>query len=110
MMIIIRNQLQVKVQKTFKTTPHYLETDVDINTGEVTMAVCLCLNQAIYETTIDKAVPFSDIGSFNKIVEMTSDNKPILVLLGSGVHKIKKKAEQRACADALYLLQQNEDS
>jgi len=68
----------------------------------------LCLNQAIYETTIDKALNFSDIGSFDKIIEMTANNEPILVLLGSGIHKIKKKAEQRACADALYLLQQNE--
>lgn len=99
-----KNQLQVKVQKAFKTTPHYLETEVDVNTGEVTMAVCLCLNQAIYETTIDKAIPFSSIGSFDKIIEMTANGEPILVLLGSGVHKIKKKAEQRACAVALELI------
>lgn len=102
-----KNQLQVKIQKTFKTTPHYLETDVDVNSGEVTMAVCLCLNQEIYETSINKAIPFSNIGSFDRIVAMAADNRPILVLLGSGVHKIKKKAEQRACADALHLLQQN---
>lgn len=102
-----KNQLQVKIQKTFKTTPHYIQTENDNGTtdedyqSEVTMAVCLCLNQQIYETTLQKAIKFADIGSFDKILEMTSDGSPILVLLGTGTHKIKKKAEQLACAEAL---------
>jgi dsRNA-specific ribonuclease len=96
-----KNQLQVKIQKVFKTTPHYLQTNIDEETGEITMAVCLCLNQQIYETNMDIAVPFANFGSFEKILEVSNDGKPILVWLGSGIHKIKKKAEQKACADAL---------
>lgn len=96
-----KNQLQVKIQKVFKTTPHYIQTESDDISGEVTMAVCLCLNQQIYETSIEKALTFSDIGNFDKILEMTNDGTPILVLLGTGIHKIKKKAEQLACAEAL---------
>lgn len=100
-----KNQLQVKVQKAFKVTPHYIQMDADEATGEVTMAVCLCLNQQIYETSIEQAIPFDTIGSFDKILEMTNDGTPILVLLGSASHKIKKKAEQHACAEALKCVQ-----
>ena len=100
-----KNQLQVKIQKTFKTTPHYIQTETGSNdddaSGDVTMAVCLCLNQQIYETTLAKAIPFTTVGSFDRILEMTADGTPILVLLGTGTHKIKKKAEQLACAEAL---------
>lgn len=103
-----KNQLQVKIQKTFKTTPHYIQTQTDAcdddTLGEVTMAVCLCLNQQIYETTLEKAVLFNDLGSFDKILELTADGSPILVLLGTGTHKIKKKAEQLACAEALRII------
>lgn len=120
-----KNQLQVKIQKTFKTTPDYLQTNIDEETGEVTMSVCLCLNQHIYETSIENAVHFSQFGSFDKILEMTNTvinantnsntgdvptttecltPKPVLVLLGTGVHKIKKKAEQLACAEALKIV------
>lgn len=96
-----KNQLQVKIQKVFKTTPHYLQTNIDEVTGEVTMAVCLCLNQQIYETNIEEAIPFVNFGSFENILEKSTSGVPILVLLGSGIHKIKKKAEQQACAEAL---------
>jgi len=103
-----KNQLQVKIQKTFKTTPHYIQTQTDAcdddALGEVTMAVCLCLNQQIYETTLEKAISFNDLGSFDKILDLTADGSPILVLLGTGTHKIKKKAEQLACAEALRII------
>lgn len=99
-----KNQLQVKIQKIFKTTPHYLQTSIDEESGEVTMAVCLCLNQQIYETNIEEAIPFNKFGNFEKILEMSNEGNPILVLLGSGIHKIKKKAEQQACACALKLV------
>lgn len=99
-----KNQLQVKVQKAFKTTPHYVQSESNPITGEVTMVVCLCLNQQIYETNLDLAVSFDKYGSFDSIMEAVSEGQPILVNLGEGIHKIKKKAEQLACAAALKAL------
>lgn len=95
-----KNQLQVKVQKAFKTTPHYVQTGYDEVNG-VTMSVCLCLNQEIYEAKMEDAIPFEKFGSLEKIRQSPLSLGPILVLLGSGTHRIKKKAEQSACENAL---------
>lgn len=98
-----KHQLQIRIQKTFKTTPHYIQLDT-LETGEVVMCVCLCLNQQIYETSIDKAVPYDEIGSFDNILKRVEDGAAILVKFGEGTHKMKKKAEQLACLNALKLL------
>ena len=42
-----KNILQVRIQKDFKVTPHYLELNHDIDTG-YTMGVYLCLGQPIH--------------------------------------------------------------
>jgi hypothetical protein len=49
---------------------------------------------------VNKAVPFEKFGSFDAIPK----SKPLLVHLGSGTHKIKKKSEQLACEHALALV------
>lgn len=97
-----KNQLQVRVQKAFKTTPHYLLSNFDEITGEVTMVVCVCLNQQIYETSLEYARSFTEFGSFDEIINQALMGDPLLVILGQGSHKVKKNAEQRACADALH--------
>ena len=90
-----KNILQVKVQREFKTTPEYLE--ISHNERGYHMGVFLCLNAPIYKMDMKKAVPFEQFGSFEAIPK----TKPLLVHLGSGVHKIKKKSEQLACEHAL---------
>jgi len=93
-----KNILQVKVQREFKTTPEYVEiahTDRGYHMG-----VFLCLGAPIYKMDTRKAVPFEQYGSFEAIPK----SKPLLVHLGSGVHKIKKKSEQLACECALAFL------
>ena len=95
-----KNILQVKVQKAFRTTPHYIELDRDIETG-YKMGVYLCLGQMIYETTPEQAIPFESIGSFEKINDLFEEKEKVLVFLGEGEHKIKRKAEQMACELAL---------
>jgi dsRNA-specific ribonuclease len=73
-------------------------------TGEVNVFVCLCLNQQIFETSIERAIDFQEFGSFEAILAQSETGVPLLVKLGEGTHRIKKSAEQRACANALTLL------
>jgi dsRNA-specific ribonuclease len=98
-----KNILQVKIQKEFKTTPDYLEISHDVDNG-YQMGVYLCAGQSIHHispASLADAKPFSYYGSFLKIHDtMTADEK-VFVFLGSGTHKIKKKAEQIACEVAL---------
>jgi dsRNA-specific ribonuclease len=96
-----KNILQVKVQKEFKTTPDYLEiSSLDF----YHMGVYLCIGQPIWKTSIKQALPFSKFGSFEAIHEYTKQHSCVLIFLGEGKHKIKKKAEQLACEQALKLL------
>lgn len=96
-----KNILQVKIQKEFKTTPEYLEITRDIDNG-FTMGVYLCLGKKIHEYSKEDAIPFT--GSFDNIHAELNHKKHVLVFLASGTHKIKKKAEQIACENALKLI------
>jgi dsRNA-specific ribonuclease len=93
-----KNILQVKVQREFKTTPEYVE--IMHNERGYHMGVYLCLGAPIYKLDIKKAVPFQQYGSFAAIPK----SKALLVHMGSGIHKIKKKSEQLACESALQQL------
>ena len=91
-----KNQLQVKIQKEFKVTPEYIEINHDIDNG-YEMGVYLCLGQQIWETKKSNALDFSKFNNFNNIHTYLENNDKVLILLGKGIHKIKKKAEQIAC-------------
>jgi len=67
------------------------------------MGVYLCIGQQIWKTNLQQALPFSDFGSFEKIKDYLKIHKRVLVHLGEGKHKIKKKSEQQACEHALQL-------
>ena len=88
-----KNIFQVKIQKEFKCTPLYkiLHQDEEL---KYTMGVFLSLNES---ESIDDFVDFESIGSFEKI----KDNQHKAIHFGTGIHKIKKKAEQMACLEAL---------
>jgi dsRNA-specific ribonuclease len=100
-----KNKLQVLIQKEFKTTPEYLEFRHDIESG-YEMGVYLCLGQEIHEVKMDDAINFTTIGSFEKIHEKLEKDKSdkLFIFMGKGVHKIKKKAEQIACEEAIKLI------
>ena len=99
-----KNILQVRIQKEFKVTPDYLEfTDYDAECG-YRMGVYLCLGQSIHSVSRISAIPISQFQSFEQIHQYMSINGRILVLLGEGAHKIKKKAEQIACDEAIRVL------
>ena len=99
-----KNILQVKIQKEFKTTPEYLErSEHDIEEG-YDMGVYLCLGQPIWTVKTENALPYTQFGSFKEIHNYMDEHHKVLIFLGSGKHKIKKKAEQIACDEAIKLI------
>ena len=97
-----KNILQVKIQKEFKDTPHYLEISHDDENG-YEMGVYLCLGQKIHEVEKSQAINFKTIGSFENIQRILENKGKIFVYLGKGIHKIKRKAEQMACEETLKM-------
>ena len=100
-----KNILQVRIQKTFKVTPDYLEIQpyqVDVGYH---MGVYLCLGQSIHSLTHLHAIPIEQFGTFQAIHDYMSVHGKVLVFLGKGQHKIKKKAEQIACELAVRVTQ-----
>ena len=103
-----KNILQVKIQKEFKVTPHYLQIFHDLEDG-YKMGVYLCLGQPIHSVNIKDAVhinTFTGLQTSFKTVQdyITDHNGKIFLFLGEGQHKIKRKAEQIACNEALIFL------
>lgn len=96
-----KNILQVKIQKEFKVTPHYIEMEKSDETG-YRMGVFLCIGQPIHNMDWRQALQFKELGSFQTIQDklLETDGK-IFVFLGEGTHKIKRKAEQFACDKTL---------
>jgi dsRNA-specific ribonuclease len=98
-----KNILQVKIQKAFKVTPHYLEIDHDQELG-YKMGVYLCLGQQIHNVVPSDAVNMSVHGDFKSIQDFVNENGKAFIFLGEGQHKIKRKAEQIACNEALKVI------
>lgn len=99
-----KNRFQVLVQKEFKITPNYLEISHTLENG-YEMGVYICLGQEIHETCIKNAIDYKEIGSFKKVHELLEQNGKIIIFMGKGIHKIKKKAEQIACEEAIKNLE-----
>jgi dsRNA-specific ribonuclease len=100
-----KNILQVKIQKEFKVTPDYMEvSQQNIDTG-YHMGVYLCLGQNVYGVNKSEAINITNFKSYNDIHQYMSNHNKVLIFLGQGQHKIKKKAEQIACETAIRQLQ-----
>lgn len=98
-----KNILQVKIQKEFKVTPHYVEIMHDLEEG-YKMGVYLCLGQPIYHLKHTDALHIQQFSNFKAIHEHVETYGKIFLFLGEGLHKIKRKAEQIACNEALNVL------
>ena len=61
------------------------------------MGVYLCSMDNIQQKDIHRAVSFDTVKTFDNIKR----SKDAIICLGVGCHKIKKKAEQLACLDAI---------
>ena len=99
-----KNILQVIIQKEFKTTPTYYEIYKHDEIG-YEMGVYICLGQENYEVDHSVSIDYSTFGSFEEIHNYVENQGKCLVFLGKGVHKIKKKAEQVACKEAINSVQ-----
>ena len=95
-----KNLLQVSLQKEFKITPEYVELNYDVEEG-YHMGVYLCLGTLLHEVDVKDAIPYKNLGSYEAIHKYIESHGKILVYMGSGKHKIKKKAEQLACEEAI---------
>ena len=96
-----KNILQVKIQKEFKVTPHYLEMEHDDENG-YRMGVFLCVGEPIHNVKCSNAIAFKEMKSFHAIQRhITQNNGKAFIFMGEGTHKIKRKAEQQACALAI---------
>jgi len=94
-----KNILQVRIQKEFKTTPEYVE--IGHNENGYNMGVYLCLGQPIWKMTAASALPFDQFKTLDAVHARLKSTPCLFIFLGKGSHKIKKKAEQLACEDAL---------
>jgi len=100
-----KNILQVKIQKEFKVTPHYIEVEEHDAENGYHMGVFLCLGQPIYTVEPSHSINISKFSSYYDIHQYMSQHKKILVYFGGAKHKIKKKAEQIACDNAIKSLE-----
>ena len=101
-----KNILQVKIQKEFKVTPHYLEIEHDDELG-YKMGVYLCLGQPIHSVGPKDAVDIYYFKTFKAIQDYVTENGKIFLFMGEGQHKIKRKAEQIACNEAITYIHKN---
>jgi dsRNA-specific ribonuclease len=99
-----KNILQVKIQKEFKVTPEYMEVDEYNSDVGYRMGVYLCLGQPIHSVKPNQSIPLNEFTKYADIHQYMSQHNRIFVFLGEGTHKIKKKAEQFACEDAIRKL------
>ena len=101
-----KNILQVKIQKEFKVTPQYLEIEHDPELG-YKMGVYLCLGQQIYNLSHSQSRNFYEFKTFKSIQTHFEEHGKIFLFMGEGQHKIKRKAEQVACFEALSIINSN---
>ena len=99
-----KNILQVKIQKEFKVTPHYMEVSEHTVEKGYHMGVYLCLGQPVFGLSHFHAIPISDFRSYSDIHQYMSEHGKIFLFLAEGIHKIKKKAEQIACESVVQVL------
>lgn len=93
-----KNRLQVLIQRHFKVVPTYLE--ISKIGCFFRMAVYICVN-VNPNTSHHHSVPFKEFGTLENIHRYLDLNHSVFVLLGEGVSRIKKEAEQSACFQAL---------
>lgn len=99
-----KNILQVKIQKEFKVTPHYMEINEYHAEKGYHMGVYLCLGQNAFDLKHFQSKNINEFNSYADIHQYMSEYKKAFIFLGDGIHKIKKKAEQISCHQAIQNL------
>jgi dsRNA-specific ribonuclease len=96
-----KNILQVRIQKTFKVTPEYMEIRAHSFDHGYAMGVFLVMGQAVHDARVADAINVRTFTRFQDIHDHMHTHGKIILFIGEGTHKIKKKAEQIACEIAL---------
>lgn len=97
-----KNILQVKIQKNFKITPLYMDINEYTPETGYSMGVYLCLGyHNHYDLKPSDAIGIKSFNNYQAIHQHMAHHKKVFVFLGSGYHKIKKKAEQIASENAI---------
>ena len=99
-----KNILQVRIQKEFKVTPHYMEVSEHNADIGFHMGVYLCMGQPVFGLTHFDSIPVNKFRNFGEIHQYMSQTGRVFIFIGEGKHKIKKKAEQIACDEAIKQL------
>lgn len=94
-----KNILQVKIQKEFKTTPTYMIIEEDDDGYK--MGVYLAINIPVQNILPENALYLDGQLEFSRIQNIIDEKGGILLLISEAKHKIKKKAEQQACQNAI---------
>ena len=84
-------------------TPDYIEISHNVDTG-YEMGVFICLGQEVYSLKSSDALHFAKFKTFDKVQEHFKEHGKVFIFMAKGIHKIKKKAEQMACEEALKLI------
>ena len=85
--------------------PKNYEQDVNENEKLYKMGLYICIGQYIKNVDITTAIDIKLFNSFKLIHETIEKDNKILVFLSAGEHKIKKKAEQMACQNAINIIE-----
>ena len=104
-----KNKLQVIIQKEFKITPDYVELQdkTDNDTDKIyIMGLYISFGQNIHNANIDDALEFKNLKTFKEIHNLLEHNSKLLIFITKSEHKIKKKAEQACCENAIKLIEQ----
>ena len=104
-----KNKLQVIIQKEFKITPDYVELQdkTDNDTDKIyIMGLYISFGQNIHNANIDDAIEFKNLKTFKEIHNLLEHNSKLLIFITKSEHKIKKKAEQACCENAIKLIEQ----
>ena len=78
--------------------------EYDVDNG-YHMGVFLCLGQSAHNLKYSNSIHIDKFKNYDEIHQYMCENNKIFVFLGEGIHKIKKKAEQVACENAIRNLQ-----
>ena len=92
-------------KKEKKKTKHKKKQKKNEEEEGYRMGVYICLGQPIFQVEPSDAIPMSKLGSFQAIHDYVEKNEKILVFMGEGLHKIKRKAEQTACKRSIDYLE-----
>jgi dsRNA-specific ribonuclease len=89
-----KNILQVKIQKEFKVTPHYLEMEHDVEQG-YRMGVFLCLGQQVHNLVPADAIHIETLKTFQEIQTYITTHGKVFLFRARDYTKLNARPNKR---------------